>query len=94
MARRMFTVFAGRNAKAIISTPLTPKLRQVSVGDYLGRNYGMIIKISESHMDLLEIVSDGLGGWIHRARQIHLDEYPASHFHPRRLTCVSAPRGG
>ncbi|MNF34587.1 Pilus assembly protein, PilP [compost metagenome] len=45
---------------------------RVQVGDYLGRNEGQVVAISESRVDLVEVVSDGGGGWRKRPRNISL----------------------
>ena len=49
-------------------------VHRVKVGDYLGRNYGRIVAIDESKVDVIEIVPDGEGGWLERPRSISLKE--------------------
>lgn len=49
-------------------------LYQVKVGDYLGLNYGRITKISETAIELREIVQDATGDWIERAASLELQE--------------------
>lgn len=49
-------------------------LYQVKVGDYLGLNYGRITKITESAIQLREIVQDATGDWIERAAALELQE--------------------
>ena len=49
-------------------------LYQVSVGNYLGQNYGRIQRISESEITLREIVQDGTGEWIERQAVLQLQE--------------------
>lgn len=39
---------------------------RVTVDNYLGQNHGRITKISDSKVELVEIVPDGLGGWQER----------------------------
>ena len=46
----------------------------MKVGDYLGRNEGRIVAITESQVDIVEIVPDGEGGWLERPRTIPLKE--------------------
>jgi len=58
---------------ALIKAPDNSIFR-VREGNYMGENHGKIIKISESKIDLKEIVSDGLGGWIERANVVGLSE--------------------
>lgn len=41
-------------------------IHRVQVGNYMGRNHGMILAISESELKLKEIVPNGRGGFIER----------------------------
>lgn len=47
-------------------------VHRVQVGDYMGTQWGKIKRIRESGIDLEEIVSDGAGGWLPRARSIEM----------------------
>ena len=49
-------------------------LYQVKPGDYLGQNYGKIMKISETDVSLREIVQDAAGEWIERTSALQLQE--------------------
>jgi type IV pilus assembly protein PilP len=49
-------------------------LYQVKVGDYLGQNYGRILKITETEIALREIVQDAAGEWIERSTSLQLQE--------------------
>jgi type IV pilus assembly protein PilP len=49
-------------------------VHRVRVGDYLGRNDGKIVAISEGKVDVVEIVPDGEGGWLERPRSLTLKE--------------------
>ncbi|HBM06929.1 pilus assembly protein PilP [Pseudomonas sp. Choline-3u-10] len=49
-------------------------VHRVKVGDYLGRNHGRIVEISEAEVGVLEIVPDGEGGWLERPRSLTLKE--------------------
>ena len=49
-------------------------LYQVKPGDYLGQNYGKIVKISETEVALREIVQDAAGEWIERPSALQLQE--------------------
>ncbi len=49
-------------------------LHYVSSGNYMGRNHGRVISISEEQIDLIEIVPSGGGGWIERPQTITLNE--------------------
>ncbi len=49
-------------------------LYQVKLGDYLGQNFGKIIRISETELALREIVQDAAGEWIERTSTLQLQE--------------------
>jgi type IV pilus assembly protein PilP len=49
-------------------------LYQVKSGDYLGQNYGKIMKISETGVSLREFVQDAVGEWVERASALQLQE--------------------
>jgi len=48
------------------------EIHRVGVGDYLGRNYGRIEQISNSQMNMIEIVPSGNGGWVERPQTLTL----------------------
>lgn len=47
-------------------------IHRVTVGVHMGQNYGRIVAISDSAIQLVEIVSDGLGGYLERPAAIGL----------------------
>jgi type IV pilus assembly protein PilP len=49
-------------------------LYQVKQGDYLGQNYGKIMKISETDVSIREVVQDAVGEWIERTSALQLQE--------------------
>lgn len=49
-------------------------LYQVKVGDYLGQNFGRILRIEESRIDLRELVQDATGEWVERPASLELQE--------------------
>lgn len=49
-------------------------LYQVKAGDYLGQNYGKIMKITETEIELREIVQDAAGEWTERPTTLQLQE--------------------
>lgn len=49
-------------------------INRVTVGNYLGKDHGKIVAASATQLDLVEIVSNGLGGWLERPRTLKLSE--------------------
>lgn len=48
------------------------EIHRVRVGNYLGRNYGKIQSISETQVNIMEIVPSGNGGWVERPQTLTL----------------------
>lgn len=49
-------------------------LYQVRPGNYLGQNYGKIVKVDETEVVLREIVQDAAGEWTERTATLQLQE--------------------
>ncbi len=49
------------------------EVHRVKAGNYVGRNFGKIIDINETQIDLIEIVPSGKDSWVERPRVIFLD---------------------
>lgn len=48
-------------------------VHRVQVGDYMGTAWGKIESINDARIDITEIVTDGVGGWLRRPRTIELN---------------------
>ncbi len=49
-------------------------IHRVRAGNYMGQSYGRIVGVSETRIELIEIVPNGRGGWVERPRSLSLDE--------------------
>ena len=67
------TIGQGSKMEALIKDP-GGVIHQVHKNDYMGQNYGRVTSISEDHVDLVELVSNGTGGWMERKASIALGE--------------------
>lgn len=47
---------------------------RVTVGHHLGQNYGRVTTISDSEIALVEIIADGIGGYLERPAAIGLSD--------------------
>ena len=47
-------------------------VHRVRVGNFLGRNHGKIVEMTDTYVAVIEIVSDGTDGWVERPRTIKL----------------------
>ena len=63
-------------AKAIEGLVRDPDgvVHRVHTGNYIGQNYGRITAISEDHIELVELVPNGSGGWMERQATIALGD--------------------
>lgn len=50
----------------------TGGVHRVTVGDYMGTQWGQIESIEDTRIDIVEIVGDGAGGWLRRPRTLEL----------------------
>jgi type IV pilus assembly protein PilP len=60
---------------ALIRDP-TGVVHRVTIGNYLGQNYGKITAIAETEVNLREIVPDGFGGYLERQATITASAQP------------------
>ena len=65
------TLSQQRSEFALIQDP-EGGVHRVQVGDYIGTDHGRIRNINELEVGLVEIVPDGTGGWVERARTVAL----------------------
>ncbi len=49
------------------------RVQQVQVGDYLGDQWGQVVGITDTHLELRQLVADGQGGWFEQQTQL---EFP------------------
>ncbi len=45
-------------------------IHRVQPGNYAGLNHGKIVKVNETKIDIVELVPDGLSGWVNREAQL------------------------
>jgi len=49
-------------------------IHRVQPGNYAGENHGKIVSVSETRIDIVELVADGLSGWVNRDAQLAMAE--------------------
>lgn len=67
------TIGAKGSVEALIKDP-QGVIYQVHVGDYMGQNYGHVIQVTSSEVDLVELVPNGSGGWMERDASVALGD--------------------
>ncbi len=58
---------------ALVTAP-DGAVHRIRSGNYMGKNYGKVTLVADDHVELLEIVPDGTGGWQERAAKLDLAE--------------------
>jgi type IV pilus assembly protein PilP len=53
----------------------------VRIGNYIGQNFGLVTRISETEVQLKEIVQDAAGEWVERPAKLELQEAAAAPQH-------------
>jgi type IV pilus assembly protein PilP len=71
--RMVGTLSNGRSSFGLVQTA-DGLVHRVEVGHHMGQNYGRIVGISDSEIQLVEIISDGLGGYLERPAAIGLTD--------------------
>jgi type IV pilus assembly protein PilP len=69
---RMVGTLADRRASFGLVQTTDGLVHRVTVGNHLGQNYGRVVAISDSSIELVEIIPDGLGGFLERPAAIAL----------------------
>ena len=56
---------------ALVSVPGNG-IHKVKEGYYMGQNHGRVIRVTSQRIDIIEIVPNGVGGWLERPRSLVL----------------------
>jgi len=67
------TVGGGASMEVLVKDP-GGVIHRVRRNEHMGQNYGRVTAIAEDHIDLVELVSNGNGGWMERPASIALGE--------------------
>jgi len=69
--RMVGTLVQGDTSYGLVQTS-DGLIHRVVTGNYMGQNDGRIVQITESEIQLVEIISDGIGGYIEREAAVSL----------------------
>lgn len=67
------TLSRGNDAWVVIKAP-DGTVHRAKVGEHMGHNYGMVTKITEEKVSLIELIQNPLGEWIEREAGIAILE--------------------
>lgn len=71
--RMVGTIGTGANTIALVLAPDKVTYR-VRVNNYLGQSDGRVASVAAERIEIVELVSDGAGGWLERQASLALDE--------------------
>ena len=71
--RMLGTINKGKAVYAMVKAP-DNVVHRVTFGNHMGQNYGKIVKITDTQIDLVEIIPDGFGGFMERPANLALTE--------------------
>ena len=63
------------NNEPIAVIKVDKNVQQVRLGDYIGTDFGRIVAIQESEIDILELVQDPSGDWTERESVLFLQTW-------------------
>jgi type IV pilus assembly protein PilP len=66
------------NKQPIAVIQVDDKFKQVRVGEYVGLDFGMVTKISDTEMVLRELIQDSAGDWSERTSSLFLQSTEGS----------------
>lgn len=66
------------NKKPIAVIQVEDKVKQVKVGDYVGLDFGMVTQISDTEVQLRELIQDSAGDWSERKSSLYLQSKEGS----------------
>ena len=69
---RMVGTLSGRTGAFGLVQDSEGLVHRVTVGNHLGQNYGRITAITDSEIEIVEIIPDGLGGFLERPAGVGL----------------------
>ena len=63
----------GAPLEALLRDP-TGAVNRVKTGNYMGKNFGRVVEVTDASVSVIEIVPDGQDGWVERPRTIRVAE--------------------
>lgn len=71
--KMMGTLGGGATLVGLVKDP-DGVIHRIRPGNFMGQNYGRITVLAEDHIDLVELVSNGNGGWMERPASVALGD--------------------
>lgn len=71
--KMMGTLGSGAALVGLIKDP-DGVIHRIRIGNFMGQNYGRITVLADDHIDLVELVSNGNGGWMERPAAVAIGD--------------------
>ena len=71
--RMVGTLSRASSVWALVQAP-DQTISRVSVGNYLGENYGRVTQVEPNALQLVELIANGTGGWMERPASVAIVE--------------------
>ena len=70
--------FLNVNRKPMAVIQVEDKIKQVKVGDYMGLDFGMVTQVTDTEVQLRELIQDSAGDWTERKSSLYLQSKEGS----------------
>ena len=67
------TLIKRKQAWVVVQAP-DGTVHRAKTGNYMGQNFGKLVKITEDKVDLIELIQDPVGAWIERKASLSIEE--------------------
>jgi type IV pilus assembly protein PilP len=74
---KLVGMMISKDGKPVALVQADKTIYQVRVGNYVGQNFGLVTKISETELALKELIEDANGDWVERMGSMQLQEQEA-----------------
>jgi type IV pilus assembly protein PilP len=74
---KLVGMMISRDGKPVALVQADKTIYQIRVGNYIGQNFGLVTKISDTEMSLKELIEDSNGDWVERIGTMQLQEQEA-----------------
>lgn len=66
------------NKRPMAVIQVEDKVKQIKVGDYIGLDFGMVTQVSDTEIQLRELIQDSAGDWTERKSSLYLQSKEGS----------------
>jgi len=74
---KLVGMMISKDGKPVALVQADKTIYQIRTGNYIGQNFGLVTKISETELALKELIEDANGDWVERVGTMQLQEQEA-----------------